>query len=100
MRCRPCRFAGAPEPDDAGLIELCASSRRSGTAVEPSTCTCSVWARHVSFTLHYAGLDRYGWVRHDGASFGRQEIVDGGVTLTTSLVGLVSCSITTSDAIH
>ena len=33
-----------------------------------------------------AGLERYGWVRHDGETFGRQELVDGGVTLTTSLV--------------
>ena len=35
---------------------------------------------------HCAGLERYGWVRHDGASFGRQELVDGGVQLTTSFV--------------
>ncbi len=32
-----------------------------------------------------AGLQRYGWEAHDGESFGRQEIVDGGVHLTTSL---------------
>ena len=46
-----------------------------------------------------AGLDSYGWIRHDGASFGRQEIVDGSVTLATSLVVLLQhplCSCTMS----
>jgi len=40
--------------------------------------------------INHAGLRRYGWVRHDGETFGRQEIVDGGITLTTSLVRVCS----------
>ena len=32
-----------------------------------------------------AGLETYGWAAHDGESFGRQELTDGGVRLTTSL---------------
>ena len=26
---------------------------------------------------HGDGLDRYGWMKHDGVSFGEQEIIDG-----------------------
>ncbi len=33
-----------------------------------------------------AGLQKYGWEAHDGESFGRQHIQDGGLQLTTSLV--------------
>jgi len=32
------------------------------------------------------GLDKYGWVAHDGESFGRQEILDGRFNITTSWV--------------
>lgn len=32
-----------------------------------------------------AGLETYGWAAHDGESFGRQELTDGGLRLTTSL---------------
>ncbi len=31
-----------------------------------------------------AGLQKYGWEAHDGESFGRQELYDGNVHLTTS----------------
>ena len=41
---------------------------------------------HMTACVMHPGLERYGWVRHDGETFGRQEVVDGGVTLTTSLV--------------
>ena len=30
-----------------------------------------------------AGLRKYGWEAHDGVSFGRQELYDGSVRLTT-----------------
>ena len=32
-----------------------------------------------------AGLETYGWAAHDGESFGRQELTDDGLHLTTSL---------------
>ncbi|BBN11838.1 mannosyl-oligosaccharide glucosidase [Marchantia polymorpha subsp. ruderalis] len=31
-------------------------------------------------------LARYGWLRHDGSTYGRQELLDQGVTLTTSFL--------------
>lgn len=31
-------------------------------------------------------LRKYGWIRHDGVSFGEQEIFDGPIKLTTSFV--------------
>ncbi|KAK9838545.1 hypothetical protein WJX81_006602 [Elliptochloris bilobata] len=31
------------------------------------------------------GLEAYGWAAHDGEAFGRQELTDGGLRLTTSL---------------
>lgn len=33
-----------------------------------------------------AGLDRYGWVAHDGETFGRQELLDRGLNLGTSWI--------------
>lgn len=32
------------------------------------------------------GLDQYGWLQHDGSSFGVQEVVDGPFIITTSFV--------------
>ncbi|XP_044262589.1 mannosyl-oligosaccharide glucosidase [Tribolium madens] len=32
------------------------------------------------------GLEKYGWVKHDGSNFGVQEIIDGGYTIDTSFV--------------
>ena len=44
--------------------------------------------------MHWgAGLVRYGWLRHDGTRFGRQELVDGGVQLTTSFVRPLMASV-------
>ena len=34
----------------------------------------------------YAGLAKFGWECHDGESFGRQELLDGNLDLTTSFV--------------
>ena len=45
-----------------------------------------VWVKHSSGRVpvqirhmceHEDGLDRYGWMKHDGVSFGEQEIIDG-----------------------
>ena len=35
-------------------------------------------------TDHTTGLQQFGWQRHDGRSFGRQELRDGHMNLTTS----------------
>ena len=40
----------------------------------------------VSATTRCAGLRRYGWLRHDGRTFGEQELLDGGLNITTSFV--------------
>jgi hypothetical protein len=81
-----------PDAGDAGQIQVYASSRLWDSCGN-ILLEMSVGASRVYIGFRYAGLERYGWVRHDGASFGRQEIVDGSVTLTTSLVGLC-CSMT------
>lgn len=39
-----------------------------------------VWCSHT------AGLRRYGWLRHDGRTFGEQELLDGSLNITTSVV--------------
>jgi hypothetical protein len=33
------------------------------------------------------GLDKYGWLLHDGEGFGRQELLDGPFNITLSMVG-------------
>lgn len=38
----------------------------------------------ASAALASAGLRKYGWEAHDGATFGRQELYDGPVQLTTN----------------
>ena len=42
--------------------------------------------RHQCQVVPHAGLHSYGWVRHDGTSFGRQEIIDDGTNISTTLV--------------
>ena len=33
---------------------------------------------HIRHTCeHGDGLNKFGWIRHDGATFGQQEIIDG-----------------------
>lgn len=32
------------------------------------------------------GLEKYGWLQHDGTTFGIQEILDGPFVITTSFV--------------
>ena len=40
----------------------------------------------VFFLLQGDNLDRFGWLKHDGVSFGVQELIDRGVNITTSFV--------------
>jgi len=44
--------------------------------------TCRSWGARA--TLRRAGLATYGWAAHDGETFGRQELADGRLRLTTS----------------
>lgn len=34
----------------------------------------------------WTGLDRYGWLQHDGFYFGKQELLDHGYNITTTWV--------------
>lgn len=43
-----------------------------------------MWCQICGF--HCAGLQRYGWLRHDGRSFGVQEIIDGHLNISTTFV--------------
>lgn len=54
-----------------------------------------VWVKHSSGRVpvqirhmceHGDGLDRYGWMKHDGVSFGEQEIIDGNVIVKTDFL--------------
>lgn len=60
-----------------------ASSSPAGAAVPPA------WRyRRVGEATQRAGgsgLRRYGWVRHDGRTFGVQELLDGHLNITTSM---------------
>ena len=42
--------------------------------------------RNLRHACEQGQVGRYGWKVHDGATFGTHELVDGGVTLTTSFV--------------
>ncbi|NXJ87212.1 MOGS glucosidase, partial [Trogon melanurus] len=64
------RRGRAPCPFPAGLMWL---QQRDGAGLR-HTCEQS------------DGLSRYGWLMHDGRSFGTQEIRDGALTLTTEFV--------------
>lgn len=41
-------------------------------------------------TSHFLclGLRRYGWLRHDGRTFGEQELLDAHLNITTSMVSV------------
>ena len=47
---------------------------------------CSITYTHIGLFCYPAGLQKYGWEAHDGHSFGRQELYDTDVRLTTSWV--------------
>ena len=55
-----------------------------------SYCSCPHKYRKINLepdsklTDHTTGLQQFGWQRHDGRSFGRQELRDGHMNLTTS----------------
>ena len=50
------------------------------------TCSSISKAQCPSTCHRCIGLRRYGWLRHDGRTFGEQELLDGPLNITTTLV--------------
>ena len=49
------------------------------------TCACLPWAFNNITHAFCPGLQKYGWEAHDGQRYGRQELYDGKIHITTFL---------------
>lgn len=69
-------------------LQLCTGANRLHVG---STARCQGSSAQQCDARHCAGLAKYGWEAHDGEAYGRQELHDGSLRLTTTWVKR-SCS--------